>query len=327
MLAVRIDHFGPPSELLIQELPKPNLASDEVLVEVHAAGINPSDVKNVSGNMQHTTVPRTPGRDFAGIVVESPQSLIGTEVWGTGGDIGFTRDGTHAQYIALPKEALTPKPRNLSMEEAGSIGVTYVTAWLCIDAAQLAAGETVLVIGATGGVGSAAMQIAKWKGAHVLGTVRRESERDLAQQSGADIVINLADKELSEAVLAATDSKGASVILDTVGGPMFEPCLQSLAHKGRLTEISSPAKERRVGFDLIDFYHRESRLFGVDSRALDARACASILGRLTPGFEAGALRPPVAGINRYSLQDAITAYEQVLNRSATGKVMLAPKSI
>ena len=327
MLAVRIDHFGPPSELLIQELPKPNLASDEVLVEVHAAGINPSDVKNVSGNMQHTTVPRTPGRDFAGIVVEGSQSLIGTEVWGTGGDIGFTRDGTHAQYIALPKEALTPKPRKFSMEEAGSIGVTYVTAWLCIDAAQLAAGETVLVIGATGGVGSAAMQIAKWKGAHVLGTVRRESDRDLAQQSGADIVINLADKELSEAVLAATDSKGASVILDTVGGPMFEPCLQSLAHKGRLTEISSPAKERRVGFDLIDFYHRESRLFGVDSRALDACACASILGRLTPGFEAGALRPPVAGINRYSLQDAITAYEQVLNRSATGKVMLAPKSI
>jgi len=272
-------------------------------------------------------VPRTPGRDFAGIVVEGSQSLIGTEVWGTGGDIGFTRDGTHAQYIALPKEALTPKPRNFSMEEAGSIGVTYVTAWLCIDAAQLAAGETVLVIGATGGVGSAAMQIAKWKGAHVLGTVRRESDRDLAQQSGADIVINLADKELSEAVLVATDSKGASVILDTVGGPMFEPCLQSLAHKGRLTEISSPAKERRVGFDLIDFYHRESRLFGVDSRALDARACASILGRLTPGFEAGALRPPVAGINRYSLQDAITAYEQVLNRSATGKVMLAPKSI
>ena len=328
MLAVRIDHFGSPSELLTQELPKPNLASDEVLVEVHAAGINPSDVKNVSGNMQNTTLPRTPGRDFAGIVVEGSQSLIGTEVWGTGGsDIGFTRDGTHAQYIVLPKQAVTPKPRNLSMDEAGSIGVRYVTAWLCIDAAQLTAGETVLVIGATGGVGSAAMQIAKWKGAYVLGTVRRESDRELAQQSGADIVINLADKELPEAVLAATDGKGASVIIDTVGGPMFEPCLKSLAEKGRLSEISSPAKERRVCFDLLDFYRRESRLFGINSLALDARACAEILGTLTPGFEAGALRPPVAGINRYSLQDTIAAYEQVLNRSATGRVMLAPKSI
>ncbi|BAY50550.1 putative oxidoreductase (plasmid) [Scytonema sp. HK-05] len=327
MLAVRIDHFGSPSELLIQELPKPNLASDEVLVEVYAAGINPSDVKNVSGNMPDTTLPRTPGRDFAGIVVEGSESLIGTEVWGTGGDIGFTRDGTHAQYIVLPKQAVTPKPQNLSMDEAGSIGVTYVTAWLCLNAAQLTAGETVLVIGATGGVGSAAMQIAKWKRAHVLGTVRRESDRELAQQSGGDIVINLADKELPEAILAATDGKGASVIIDTVGGAMFELCLQSLADKGRLTEISSPAKERRVCFDLIDFYRQESRLFGVNSLALDARACAEILGTLTPGFEAGALRPPVAGINRYSLQDAITAYEQVLNRSAIGRVMLAPKSI
>lgn len=178
MLAVRIDHFGSPSELVIQKLPKPSLASDEVLVEVHAAGINPSDVKNVLGAMQDTTLPRTPGRDFAGIVVEGPKNLMGTEVWGTGGDIGFTRDGTHAQYIALPKKAVAPKPASLSMDEAGSIGVTYVTAWLCLNAAQLVAGETVLVIGATGGVGSAAMQIAKWQGAEVvLGTVRRERSR------------------------------------------------------------------------------------------------------------------------------------------------------
>ena len=328
MLAVRIGHFGSPSELLIQALPKPSLASDEVLVEVHAAGINPSDVKNVLGTMQDTTLPRTPGRDFAGIVVEGPENLMGTEVWGTGGDIGFTRDGTHAQYIALPKEAVAPKPASLSMDEAGSIGVTYVTAWLCLNAAQLVAGETVLVIGATGGVGSAAMQIAKWQGAQVvLGTVRRESDRDLAQQAGADIAINLADKALPEAVLAVTNSKGAGVIIDTVGGPMVEPCLKSLAHKGRLTEISAPAKDRQVCFDLIDFYHRESRLLGVDSRVLEAWACAEILGMLTPGFEAGVLYAPAAGITRHPLQEAIIAYEQVLNRSVTGRVTLAPNSI
>lgn len=128
MLAVRIDHFGSPAELLIQELPQPDLASDEVLVEVYAAGINPSDIKNVAGNMQNTTLPRTPGRDFAGIIVEGSESLIGTEVWGTGGDVGFTREGTHAQYVALPKNAVAPKPQNLSMDEAGTIGVTYVTA-------------------------------------------------------------------------------------------------------------------------------------------------------------------------------------------------------
>lgn len=133
--------------------------------------------------MEHTTLPRTPRRDFAGVVVEGPENLVGTEVWGTGGDIGFTRDGSHAQYIVLPKEAVRPKPSTLSMEEAGSAGVTYVTAWLSvIEAGGLVAGETLLVIGATGGVGSAAMQIAKWKGARVIGTIRRESDREHAKK-------------------------------------------------------------------------------------------------------------------------------------------------
>ncbi len=172
MLAVRINHFAPPSQLQIEELPKPTLVTGEVLVKVCAAGINPSDVKNVSGNMQHTSLLRTPGRGFAGIVVEGPDDLVGTEVWGTGGDIGFTRDRTHAEYIALPKEAVNPKPQSLSMEEVGSIRVTYATAWLCIDAAQLYAGETLLVIGATG----------------VIGTVRRQSDHSLAQEANADIV-------------------------------------------------------------------------------------------------------------------------------------------
>ncbi|MBV9388967.1 MAG: zinc-binding alcohol dehydrogenase family protein [Chroococcidiopsidaceae cyanobacterium CP_BM_ER_R8_30] len=327
MLAVRFDHFGPPAEnLQIQEVPKLTLTAEEVLVEVHAAGVNPSDAKNVLGNMENTTLPRTPGRDFAGIVVEGPKDLVGKEVWGTGGDIGFTRDGTHAEYLVLPKEAVRSKPQNLSMAEAGSIGVTYVTAWLSImDAAQLLPGETLLVIGATGGVGSAAIQIAKWKGAGVIGTIRRESDHQQAQQNGVDIVVNLADQDLPEAVMAATDGQGANVILDTVGGPMFEPCLRALAHKGRQLQISSPAKERRVCFDLIDFYHRESRLLGVDSRKLGVVECASVLAALTPGFESNALRPPAAGISSYPLKEVIAAYEQVL-KSGAGRVMLAPRS-
>ncbi len=323
--AIRFEHFGQPDQLQLQELTIPELSPDEVLVKIHAAAINPSDVKNVSGNMENTTLPRTPGRDFAGIVVEGPENLIGTEVWGTGGDIGFTRDGTHGEYIVLPKGAIRPKPRNLSMEQAGSIGLTFVTAWLSVmDAAQLEAGETLLVIGATGGVGSAAMQIAKWKGAQVIGTVRRESDRELAQKFKADVVVNLGDEELQKAVFAATEGKGANVILDTVGGSMVEKCLEVLAHKGRLTEISAPAKEPRVSFDLRDFYHREARLFGVDSRVQGVSGCAPILEALTPGFEANAFLPPSA-IESYALEDAVKAYEQVLNRSTSSKVVLAPK--
>lgn len=325
MRALRFERFGPPDQLHLQEIAVPNLQPDEVLVEIRAAAINPSDVKNVSGNMEHTTLPRTPGRDFAGVVVKGPENLVGTEVWGTGGDIGFTRDGTHAEYIVLPKGAVRPKPRNLSMEQAGSVGVTYVTAWLSVmDTAQLQAGETLLVIGATGGVGSAAMQIAAWKGARVLGTVRRQSDCEQAKQFKADVVINLENQELHDAVFAATEGEGANVILDTVGGAMVEKCLQVLAHKGRLVEISAPAKEPRVSFDLRDFYHRQSRLFGADSRSLDSSACGPMLEALVPGFEANAFLPPTA-IETYSLEDAVKAYEQVQNRSTSSKVVLAPK--
>lgn len=167
------------------------------------------------------------------------------------------------------------------------------------------------------------MQIAKWQGAMVIGTIRRESDRALAEKNGADIMINLAEQDLPTAVMSATQNQGATVIFDTVGGPMFEPCVQSLAHKGRLLEISSPAQARRVSFDLIDFYHREARLFGVDSRKLGVVDCAKILAALTPGFESKALRPPAAGIQEYTLKDAIAAYEQVLKGGA-GRVMLAP---
>jgi NADPH:quinone reductase-like Zn-dependent oxidoreductase len=323
--ALRFEQFGPPSVLHLQELPDPVPADDEVVVKVYAASINPSDVKNVQGNMEHTTLPRTPGRDFAGVVVKGPETLIGTEVWGTGGDVGFTRDGSHADYILLPTSAVCPKPKALTMEVAGSAGVTYVTAWLSIvDAAQLAAGETLLVVGATGGVGSAAIQIAKWKGARVLGTIRRESDRELAAQTHADVIINLEHEDLRDSVFAATEGKGANVILDTVGGSMLETCLGALSHKGRLVEISAPPKESRVSFDLRDFYHRESRLLGVDSRASDVSACGTILAALTPGFETGQLRLLSASMQTYALTEATQAYEQILNHSVKGRAVLTP---
>lgn len=326
MLALRFDRFGSPEVLQLQELSKPVLKPDEVLVKIHAAAINPSDVKNIAGHMEGTTLPCTPGRDFAGVVVEGAESLIGTEVWGTGGDIGFTRDGSHAEYIVLPKQALRAKPRTLSMIEAGSVGVTYVTAWLAIvEAALLKASETVLVIGSTGGVGSAGVQIAKWKGARVLGTVRRKSDLELSQQAGVDVAIDLSEQDLREAVLAATDGKGANVILDTVGGQMVETCLEVLSHKGRLLEISAPPDNSRVSFDLRDFYHREARLLGVDSRVLDVTACAAILEALTPGFESNALGSLTKAVETYSLEDAVKAYEQILNKTARGQAVLTPK--
>ena len=114
-----------------------------------------------------------PGRDFAGVVEAGPSEWIGAEVWGTGGDTGFTRDGTHAELIAVPVASLRRKPKTLSFDEAASVGVTYVAAWCGIEAAGLKPGETQLLIGAGGGVGSAAAQIARRLGARVIGADRR----------------------------------------------------------------------------------------------------------------------------------------------------------
>ena len=106
-----------------------------------AASINPSDVKNVAGAMKQTTLPRIPGRDFAGVVSAGPAEWIGAEVWGTGGDVGFTRDGTHAELIAAPTASLRRKPATLSFDEAASVGVNYMAAWFGVEATGLRLGR------------------------------------------------------------------------------------------------------------------------------------------------------------------------------------------
>src|SRR5262249_50438570 len=141
----------------------------------------PSDVKNVLGKMHQTTLPRTPGRDFAGIVVKGPEPFLNRQVWGTGGDLGFTRDGTHAEYVVVPEEAVLLKPQTLTPAQAAAMGLGYLTAWLAVmDVARLERGETILILGVTGAVGSAAAQLARWRGARVLGVIRREADRAAA---------------------------------------------------------------------------------------------------------------------------------------------------
>src|SRR6204780_5090905 len=171
MRALQFSEFGPASNLRLVQLSDPRADETTVIVKVAAGSITPSDVKNVEGKMEGTSLPRVPGRDYAGTVVEGPTQWIGAEVWGTGGEIGYSINGSHAELIAVPVASLRRKPRTLSLEQAAAAGVTYLAAWLgLIEYAQIGAGETLLVIGANGGVGSAAAQIGKWKGARVIGT-------------------------------------------------------------------------------------------------------------------------------------------------------------
>src|SRR5712671_4045918 len=149
-------------------------AANELLIEVKAAAVNPSDVKAATGLMAYAVFPRTPGRDYAGIVIDGPADWIGREVFGSSGDIGIRRDGTHATHLAIEPDAVVEKPRNLSWDEAAGIGVPFVTAMEGLRRAGMPnKDETVLVLGVNGKVGQAAVQIASWHGARVIGVVRK----------------------------------------------------------------------------------------------------------------------------------------------------------
>src|ERR1700755_2999881 len=148
MNALQIRQFGTPETLELVTRAKPALGPGMALVRIEAASINPTYVKNVAGAMKQTTLPRIPGRDYAGVVEEGPVEWIGAEAWEKGGDTGFTRDGTHAELIAVPVASLRRKPDILSFDQAASVGVNYMAAWCGIEAAGLRAGETILLIGA-----------------------------------------------------------------------------------------------------------------------------------------------------------------------------------
>jgi NADPH:quinone reductase-like Zn-dependent oxidoreductase len=315
MKALRFAEFGPPSVLRIEDVAVPEPGEGEALVQVKAAAINPSDYKNVSGSFKHTTLPRTPGRDFAGIVVKG-KAHEGEEVWGSVRTLGIVRDGTHAEYVVVPAETLARKPASLSMAQAAAIGVPYVTAWASlVSTAQLQAGETILIVGAAGAVGQAATQIANWKGARVIGAAITSDPIP-----GTESVVNTTREDLRERILALTSGRGVDAVFDTVGGPMFEPALRSLRYGGRQVAITSTG-DPRVSFNLIEFYHNGSRLFGVDSFGLTPRQVGEISLELRAGFETGALTPPPIEIVPF--EHAVAAYVRVAAGQATAKQVLS----
>jgi NADPH:quinone reductase len=320
--AIQIKAFGDLGALALVELADPVATPDTAVVRVEAASINLSDVKNVGGAMRQTTLPRVPGRDYAGVVERGPVEWLGVKVWGTGGDAGFTRDGTHAQQIAVPVASLRRMPARLSFEQAASIGVTYMAAWCgVVEAAALQPGETLAVIGSSGGVGGAAGQIAKRLGARVIGVDKSEPHPEAPIRAVADTLITGAP-DLAVAVRQATGGRGADVVFDTVGGVLFRAALAALARRGRLVEISSTGT-REVTFDLVDFYHNESRLLGVDTLKRDLVASAAVLEALTSGFESGDYRAaPMAA--SFALTEAVSGYRRVAE-GAPGRIVLHPQ--
>jgi len=326
MRARRFNQFGDASDpqvLDITDLPDPVRTAQEAVIRVEAASVNPSDVKNVAGAMEGTVLPRTPGRDFAGVVISGPPEWQGVPVWGTGGDVGFTRDGSHAERMAVPVEALVRKPERLSFDEASAVGVNFVVAWYgAVETAQLAAGETIAIFGVSGGVGGAVAQIARALGATVIGVDRHAPGPETPAAAVIDhfLVFDPA-ADVGAQIKGLTGGKGAQVVYDAVGGVTTPAALASLAHLGRMVVISAVGP-RAVEIDLRDLYHNETRILGTDSRKLSVVDSARRLQKMGSYFESGEFRPlPITA--HYPLDEGPAAYQAVAEHIA-GRVVINP---
>lgn len=289
MQALLMAQPGPLSGMTVATVPDPRPRSGEVIVKVAAAGINVSDTKNAQGQFPQTIFPCIPGRDFAGIVEEGPGLWRARRVFGSGAPLGFVRPGSHAQYLAVPEEALVLSPDDLSDDRLAAMGVPYTTAWRgLMGQARLQAGETVVIAGVTGAVGLAALSLARAHHARVIGVGRRpEALRALP----LDAFVDTTRQELQGAVMEMTGGGGADVVFDAVGGESFASHAACLGKNGRMVVLASSGS-RMVSFDLVDFYHSQAQLTGVDSMQFSLAESQRILLRVTEKLRPGGVLQP-----------------------------------
>jgi NADPH:quinone reductase-like Zn-dependent oxidoreductase len=295
---------------------------DDVLIEVKAAAVNPSDIKAATGLMPYAVFPRTPGRDYAGIVIDGPGGTIGREVFGSSGDLGIRRDGTHATHLVVESDAVVDKPSALSWEEAAGLGVPFVTAMEGFRRSGVPKpGETVLVMGVNGKVGQAAVQIATWQGARVIGVVRKAESYEGHSNSEVEVIDSSAT-DVAARVRELTGGKGADIVFNTVGDPYFQAAHKSLALRGR--QILIAAIDRIVQFNILEFYRGQHTYVGIDTLGLSSRATAAVLRDLSSGFASGHLKPfPISPNAVYRLEQARDAYVAVAG-SSRDRVILRP---
>lgn len=297
-------------------------SANEVLIELKAAAVNPSDVKAATGLMPYAVFPRTPGRDYAGVVIDGPAGWAGRAVFGSSGDLGIRRDGTHASHLAVEAEAVVEKPESLTWEEAAGIGVPFVTAMEGLRRAGMPKrGETVLVMGINGKVGQAATQIATWQGARVIGVVRKREPYE--GHANADVeIIDASATDAATRVRELTEGRGADIVFNTVGDPYFEAAHKSLGLRGR--QILIATIERVVPFNILEFYRGQHTYVGIDTLGLSSIATGAVLRELVSGFAGGHLKPfPIKPAAIYPLGEAKAAFVAVAG-SSRNRVILRP---
>ncbi len=319
MKAVRVHEFGGPECLRLEEVDDPVPGAGQVLVRIRAAGVNPVDTYIRTGTHSvRPSLPYTPGHDGAGVVVEagreSARFSAGDRVYLAG-----SLTGTYAEHaLALEKQA-HPLPERASFAQGAAIGVPYATAWRALfQVARAKAGECVLVRGASGGVGIAAVQLAREAGLVVVGTAGTEAGRALVREQGAHLALDHA-ADLAQECSRLTEGGGVDVILEMLANRNLGQDLALIARRGRIVVIGNRGT---IEINPRDAMVREATLFGMMLFNASDEELAAAHDALGAALERGSARPVIR--EELPLSEARRAHELVLQPGAYGKLVLVP---
>lgn len=319
MKAIRVHRFGGPEVLRLEELPALHPGPGELRVRIEAVGVNPVDTYRRAGSNPDLKLPYTPGSDAAGVVDAVGAGIVrfkaGDRVYTSG-----TLTGAYAGEALCGEGQLHPLPGTVTFEQGAAIGVPYATAYRALfQKGRAAPGETVLVHGATGGVGLAAVQLARAAGMTVIGTGGSGKGRELVSAQGARHLLDHRAPGHLEEARALTGGRGVDVILEMLANVNLGDDLKALAEGGRVVVIGSRG---RVEIDPRDAMTRDASILGMILFNATEEALAVIHAALAAGLENGTLRPVIG--RTLPLAEAARAHEEVMAPGTYGKIVLVP---
>jgi NADPH:quinone reductase len=319
MKAIRVTEHGGPEVLKLQEVPKPTVGPSEVLIQVKAIGVNPVDTYIRSGNYPNATIPYTPGRDCAGIVDQVGDGVQdhkkGDRVYTSG-----TMTGAYAEFTSAEAKTVHALPAKSSFAQGAALGIPYATAYRALfHKAQARSCEWLLVHGASGGVGTAAVQLARARGLRVIGTTSSSAGEKLVHENGAHHVLNHNSPNYTDELMRLTENRGVDVILEMLANVNLGKDLSLLAKFGRVVVIGSRGK---VEINPRDTMGRDATIHGMMLFNASDHALKSIHAALYAGLENGTLKPVVG--KEMPLAEAAKAHIAVLESGAYGKIILIP---
>lgn len=324
MKAVLCKAWGPPESLVIETLPDLVPGPGEVVIDVKAAGVNFPDVLIIQNKYQaKPALPFSPGSELAGVVNAVGEGV--THVKPGDKVIAYLGNGAFATQAKARAEAVVPMPDGIDFETAAAFTLTYGTSHhAVIDRGQLKAGETMLVLGAAGGVGLAAIEIGKAIGARVIAAASTDEKLAVCREHGADACINYSSEDLRERIKALTDGKGPDVIYDPVGGVYAEPAFRSIGWRGRYLVVGFANGEiPRMPLNLALL--KGASLVGVfwgDFTRREPAANQANMAQMLGWMREGKIRPHISA--RYPLEQTVQALKDMEGRKVTGKVVIVP---